>query len=90
MDATIKESLYFVKHTFVKTSFEATSDFFATEFAVDVNAYDDRVESRIVGFDRFVVSIVVGNFYSTDCSFYCIYIGLIVAVIVRVCVENAA
>ena len=82
--------MHFVEHTFVEARFEATGDFFATEFAVDVNAYDDRVKCRIVGFDRFVMRVVVGNFDSAYGAFYSIDISLIVAVIVRISVENMA
>ena len=82
--------MHFVEHTFVEASFEAASDFFATEFAVDVNAYDYWVESRIVGFDRFVMSIVVGDFDSAYGAFYSVDISLIVAVVFGICVENTA
>ena len=82
--------MYFVEHTFVEASFEAMSDFFATEFAVDVNADDDRIESRIVGFDRFIMRVVVGNFDSAYGAFYSVDISLIVAVVVGISIENMA
>ena len=65
-------------------------DFFATEFAVDIYAYDYWVEGWVVGVDGFVMRVVVGNFDGSDCSFYGVNISLVVAMIVGVCVEYLA